>query len=128
MEALTDTPAVTPQFEGQCNFMDPESRITRTGQDRFRPYYNAQIVVDADSQLIVTTAIALFGSDQGQSPRLHEAALDSTATFPRGCWQMLTTSLNGTCRIWTPGPLTDVAPLGQESWRADSGDKPCRAR
>ncbi len=64
VEALADTPAVSPEFEGQCNFMTPESRITRTGQDRFRPNFNAQIVVDANSQLIVATAIALLGSDQ----------------------------------------------------------------
>ena len=67
------TPAVTPKPQSQYNFTDPESRIMKTSQDGFQQCYNAQIVVDADSQLIVTTAVSDHASDQGQLPRLLDA-------------------------------------------------------
>ena len=67
------TPAVTPKPQSQYNFTDPESRIMKTSQDGFPQCYNAQIVVDADSQLIVTTAVSAHASDQGQLPCLLDA-------------------------------------------------------
>ena len=66
-------PAVTPKPQSQYNFTDPESRIMKTSQDGFQQCYNAQIVVDGDSQLIVTTAVSDHASDQGQLPRLLDA-------------------------------------------------------
>ena len=66
-------PSVTPEPQTQYNFMDPESRIMKTSQDGFQQCYNAQIVADADSQLIVTTAVSAQARDQGQLPRLLEA-------------------------------------------------------
>ena len=45
----------------------------KTSQDGFQQCYNAQIVVDGDSQLIVTTAVSDHASDQGQLPRLLDA-------------------------------------------------------
>ena len=73
----TETPAeppVTPDPQSQYNFTDPESRIMKTSQDGFQQGYNAQIVVDGDSQLIVTTAVSAQASDQDQLPRLQDAA------------------------------------------------------
>ena len=67
------TPAVTPKPQSQYNFTDPESRIMKTSQDGFPQCSNAQIVVDGDSQLIVTTAVSDQASDQGQLPRLLDA-------------------------------------------------------
>ena len=66
-------PGVTPEPQSQSNFTDPESRIMPTSQDGFPQCYNAQLVVDADSQLIVTAAVSPQASDQGQLPRLLDA-------------------------------------------------------
>ena len=81
LEAQADTPAapvtpkplVTPKPKSQSNFTDPESRIMKTSQDGFPQCYNAQIVVDGDSQLIVAAAVSAQASDQGQLPRLRDA-------------------------------------------------------
>ncbi len=45
----------------------------QTSQDGFQQCYNAQLVVDADSQLIVTTAVSAQASDQVLLPRLLDA-------------------------------------------------------
>ncbi len=66
-------PPVTPAPQSQYNFTAPESRIMKTSQDGFPQCYNAQLVVDADSQLIVTAAVNAQASDQGQLPRLLDA-------------------------------------------------------
>ena len=66
-------PPVTPKPKSQYNFTDPESRIMKTSQDGFQQCYNAQIVVDGGSQLIVTTAVSAHASDQGQLPPLLDA-------------------------------------------------------
>ncbi len=70
-------PAVTPKPQSPYNFTDPESRLMKTSQDGFPQCYNAQIVVDADSQLIVTAAVSAHASDhasdQGQLPCLLDA-------------------------------------------------------
>ena len=66
-------PPATPKPKSQYNFTDPESRIMKTSQDGFQQCYTAQIVVDGDSQLIVTTAVSAHASDQGQLPPLLDA-------------------------------------------------------
>ena len=66
-------PPVTPEPQSQYNFTDPESRIMPTSQDGFQQCYNAQLVVDADSQLIVTASVSAQASDQGQLPRVLDA-------------------------------------------------------
>ena len=72
--AATPTdPPVTPKPKSQYNFTDPESRIMKTRQNGFPQCYNAQIVVDGDSQLIVTTAVSAHASDQGQLLPLLDA-------------------------------------------------------
>ena len=50
--------AVRPEPQSKYNFADPESRIMPTSQDGFQHCYNAQLVVDADSQLIVAAAVS----------------------------------------------------------------------
>ena len=67
-QSLPQSPAVTPKPQSQYNFTGPESRIMKTSQDGFQQCYNAQIVVDADTQLIVTAAVSAQASDQGQLP------------------------------------------------------------
>ena len=75
-------PAVRPEPQSKYNFADPESRIMPTSQDGFQHCYNAQLVVDADSQLIVAAAVSPQASDQGQLPGLLEAGQDEYGHIP----------------------------------------------
>ena len=84
----------------QYNLTDPESSIMPASQDGFQQCYNAQVLVDADSQLIVTAAVSALASDQGQLPRLLDAVQVHYGHTPR--WQMPVTAMNGTCRSWKP--------------------------
>ena len=56
-----------PEAKDQTNFTDPESRIMRTSTEGYQQCYNAQAVVDGESQLVVGTAVTDDNaSDQGQ--------------------------------------------------------------
>jgi transposase len=54
-----------PEPKAQRNFTDPESRIMKT-KDGFIQGYNAQVAVDAASQVIVAHDLVTSGSDAGQ--------------------------------------------------------------
>ncbi len=55
-----------PEAKAQTNFTDPESRIMRTSTEGYQQCYNAQAVVDGESQLVVGTGVTDNASDQGQ--------------------------------------------------------------
>ena len=55
-----------PEAKAQENFTDPESRIMKTSTEGFQQCYNAQVVVDADHQMIVATEVGQQANDQGQ--------------------------------------------------------------
>ena len=55
-----------PEAKDQTNFTDPESRIMRTSTEGYQQCYNAQAVVDGESQLVVGTGVTDNASDQGQ--------------------------------------------------------------
>jgi transposase len=57
--------AKAPPDKAQRNFTDPESRIMKT-QNGFEQAYNAQAVVDADSQVIVAESLTNAGNDKQQ--------------------------------------------------------------
>jgi len=59
------TPPGTPEDKAQRNFTDPESRIMKTGSG-FEQCYNAQAVVDADSQVVVAQDVTNEPNDQEQ--------------------------------------------------------------
>ncbi len=56
---------VTPDDKAQYNFTDPESRIMK-GADGFVQAYNAQVVVEETSQLIVAQAVTQEANDKKQ--------------------------------------------------------------
>lgn len=58
-------PFGVPKDKDQDNFTDPESRIMKMG-NRFEQCYNAQAVVDGDSQLIVANGLTNNAADSGQ--------------------------------------------------------------
>ena len=53
----------TPKAKAQRNFTDPESKIMRGSEKQFLQGYNAQIVVDSDSQVIVATDVTNQAAD-----------------------------------------------------------------
>ena len=61
-------PRSEARAQSQFNFTDPESRIMPTCQVGFQQCFNAQLVVDADNQVIVTGAFSPQARDQGQLP------------------------------------------------------------
>ena len=122
--AARPAPSVTPEPRSQSNFTDPESRIMPTSQDGFQQCYNAQLVVDADSQLIVTAAVSPQASDQGQWPRLLDAVQAHYGHTPIPCWPMPVTAMNGTCRSWKPGALTAMWRWGGKGVRRASAESP----
>ena len=52
------------------NLTDPHSRLMKTKAEGFLQGYNAQVVVDAETQLIVATDLVQARCDQGQLPRM----------------------------------------------------------
>lgn len=66
------TPPGTPKDKAQRNFTDPESRIMKTGSG-YEQCFNAQAVVDADSQVIVAQGVTNATNDQKQlKPMLEQ--------------------------------------------------------
>jgi transposase len=71
---VPDPEQAIPDPKAQRNFTDPESRIMKDGASKsFEQAYNAQIVVDAASQVVVATAVTQEGNDKRQLvPMLHK--------------------------------------------------------
>ena len=55
-----------PAPKAQSNFTDPESGIMKTSTEGFQQSYNAQTVVDDESQLVVEASVSACASDQGE--------------------------------------------------------------
>jgi transposase len=67
--APPDRPAPPPAPQAQRNFTDPESRIMK-GPDGFVQAYNAQVAVDAGSQVIVAEHVTVAATDVQALPTL----------------------------------------------------------
>jgi transposase len=61
-----------PKPAAQRNFTDPESKIMKTADGAFHQCFNGQVVVDAQTQVIVAADV----SDQAPDTQLLEPALD----------------------------------------------------
>lgn len=75
-------PPKEPDDKAQRNFTDPESRIMKTA-DGFEQAYNAQAVVDADSQVIVAAGLTNVGNDKQQLAPMIEQIRQCTGRLPR---------------------------------------------
>ena len=69
-------PTPGPREKDQYNFTDPASRIMKNGTDAgFDQHYNAQLVVDQASLLVVSTTLSDHPNDQGEvAPTLDAIA------------------------------------------------------
>ncbi|WP_243375686.1 IS1182 family transposase [Microvirga solisilvae] len=81
-EARGDSPEeAKPSEKAQRNFTDPDSRIMpRAGS--FQQSYNAQVAVDADSQLIVAQEVGQSASDARQLEPMVEQTRNNTGLLP----------------------------------------------
>jgi transposase len=70
-----------PEPKAQDNFTDPDSRIMKTSAG-FEQCYNAQTAVDAHAQLIVAAELTNVAADNGELPRMLQAATDNTGKAP----------------------------------------------
>lgn len=71
-----------PDASAQSNFTDPQSRIMKT-RDGFQQCYNAQAVVDADSQVIVAEGVVARQNDQEELVPMMEAVKENLGVYPR---------------------------------------------
>lgn len=55
-----------PEDKAQDNFTDPESRIMNSSSEGFIQAYNAQLAVEENAQLIVTTGVTQNAADNGE--------------------------------------------------------------
>jgi transposase len=75
-------PFGVPQDKAQDNFTDPQSRIMKLGGS-FEQCYNAQAVVDADSQLIVASGLGNNAADNEELVPMVEAVKDNLGELPK---------------------------------------------
>ena len=60
-----------PQPEPRVSTTDPEARVMKMADGGFRPAFNAQLAVDAPTQLIAAVAVVNTGSDMNEMVPMH---------------------------------------------------------
>jgi transposase len=75
-------PFGVPDDKAQDNFTDPESRIMKMGGS-FEQCYNAQAVVDGDSQLILASGLTDNAADNGELLPMIEAVKNNLGELPK---------------------------------------------
>ena len=75
-------PFGVPEDKAQDNFTDPQSRIMKLG-GAFEQCYNAQAVVDADSQLIIASGLTNNAADNEQLVPMVQAVKDNLGELPK---------------------------------------------
>ena len=71
-DATTAKPEPQPQPQPRVSTTDADARVMKMADGGFRPAFNAQLAVDADTQLIAAVAISNSGSDMGQMSPMHQ--------------------------------------------------------
>ena len=74
--------AAVPDPKAQRNFTDPESKIMKTADGSFHQCYNAQAVVDADHQVVITTDLNNCANDFHQLIPMTEQAIANIGAAP----------------------------------------------
>ena len=76
-------PAAVPDPKAQRSFTDPDSRIMHSKPDGFIYGYNAQLVVDADHQVIVATDLDAATTDVAHLPAMVDRVEASAGRRPK---------------------------------------------
>jgi len=72
-----------PPPKSQENFTDPDSRIMKTSSQNYEQCYNAQVLVDAEEQLITAADVGQNAADSGYLVPLLDASKNHTKKDPR---------------------------------------------
>jgi len=79
-EQAADT--AVPKGTAQRNFTDPDSRIMKTSDKSFHQCYNAQVIVDADHQIIVASQLTNQAADAPALPGMLDQLHDNLGRLP----------------------------------------------
>jgi transposase len=71
-DATAAKPEPEPETQPRVSTTDADARVMKMADGGFRPAFNAQLAVDADTQLIAAVAISNSGSDMGQMSPMHQ--------------------------------------------------------
>src|SRR3990167_2004964 len=83
LPVIPDPQAAVPEDKAQKNFTDPESRIMKDGASKgFEQAYNAQIVVDDESQIIVAASVTQETNDKKQLIPMIKKVKENLGTLP----------------------------------------------
>ncbi len=74
--------ASKPEPEPRVSTTDVDARVMKMADGGFRPAFNAQLAVDANTQLIAAVAVVNIGSDMGQMSPMHQDIQQRYATTP----------------------------------------------
>ena len=74
--------AAEPKPKAQRNFTDPDARIMKTADGSYHYSYNAQVVVDADHQVIVATELNNMPTDIQQLAPMVKNTQDTLEATP----------------------------------------------
>jgi len=84
MPAVPNVQEAVPDPKAQRNFTDPESRIMKDGASKgFEQAYNAQIVVDDESQVIVAEGITQQTNDKRQLVEMVKKVQENLGSLPQ---------------------------------------------
>lgn len=61
-----------PDLQPRVSTTDADARVMKMADGGFRPAFNAQLAVDAQTQLIAAVSISNSGSDMGQMSPMHQ--------------------------------------------------------
>jgi transposase len=115
-----DRPPPVPKPKAQRNFTDPESRIMLDSDKAFVQAYNAQIAVDADSQVILAADVVQETNDRRQLVPMVRKVADNAGSRPErvsadaGYWSDAAVG-----QVEAEGSTAYVAPkkIGHREWR-----------
>lgn len=77
-----DAGAAKPEPEPRVSTTDADARVMKMADGGFRPAFNAQLAVDAATQLIAAVALTNSGSDMGQMSPMHNDVQQRYGTTP----------------------------------------------
>lgn len=76
-------PPPKPEAEPRVSTTDPQARVMKMADGGFRPAFNAQLAVDAATQLIAAVEVVDQGSDMNQMVPMHERIAQRYQRTPR---------------------------------------------
>lgn len=125
-EQAAATAVVPPK--AQRSFTDPDARIMKTSDGSFHYCYNAQTVVDEDSQVILSTKLVASGAD---SPQLPGALQELAESLQAAGIEQLPETLLADAGYFSEGNVDAVTEAGIDpliaTGRHKHGEKPSAA-